>query len=67
MPVISASYWNMVYGTSAEEAERDEEGMRTMRVLGHNMAYFLKCRQAADEAGVERPEPEPPARTSFIR
>lgn len=67
MPVISASYWNMVYGTSAEEAEQDAEGLRTMRVLGHNMAYFLKCQHAADEAGIERPAPEPPARTSFIR
>lgn len=67
MPVISASYWNMVYGMDAEEAERDEEGMRTMRVLAHNMAYFLRCREAADAAGVALPPVEPPARTSFIR
>lgn len=67
MPVISASYWNMVYGTNAEEAEQDAEGMRTMRVLGHNMAYFLRCREAADAAGVALPPIEPPARTNFIR
>ena len=67
MPIISASYWNMVYGTNAEEAEQDEEGMRTMRVLGHNMAYFLRCREAADAAGVAAPPVEPPARTNFVR
>lgn len=67
MPIISSSYWNMVYGLNAQEAEQDEEGMRTMRVLGHNMAYFLKCREAADAAGIQRPPVEPPARTNFIR
>lgn len=67
MPVISASYWNMVYGTNAEEAAQDEEGMRTMRVLARNMAYFLRCREAADAAGVALPIEEPPARTNFIR
>ncbi len=67
MPVISASYWNMVYGTSAAEAEEDAEGLRTMRVLAHNMAYFLRCREAADAAGVALPPVEPSARTSFVR
>lgn len=67
MPVISSTYWNIVYGMNAEEAERDEEGMRTMRVLAHNMAYFLRCREAADAAGIEPPAPEPPARTNFIQ
>ena len=66
MPVISASYWNMVFGSNAEDAEKDEEGMRTMRVLAHNMAYFLKCREAAEAAGIEPPALEPPARTNFI-
>lgn len=67
MPIISSSYWNMVYGVTAEDAEQDAEGLRTMRVLGHNMAYFLKCQEAADAAGVKRPKPEPPERTNFVR
>lgn len=67
MPIITSSYWNMVYGTSAEDAEQDLEGLRTMRVLGHNMAYFLRCKEAADAAGVPLPPVEPPARTNFIR
>lgn len=67
MPVISSVYWNMVYGLSDEEAEQDEEGMRTMRTLGHNMAYHLKCQKAGEAAGILPPPPEPPARTNFIR
>lgn len=67
MPIISSHYWNMVYGATAEDAEQDLEGLRTMRTLGNNMAYFLKCQEAADAAGVKRPDPEPPARTNFIR
>ena len=67
MPIISANYWNMVFGGNAEYAEKDEEGMRTMRVLAHNMAYFLRCKEAADAAGVALPPVEPPARTNFIR
>ena len=67
MPIISATYWNMVYGANADDAEQDAEGLRTMRVLAHNMAYFLRCREAAQAAGVALPPVEPPARTSFIR
>jgi multimeric flavodoxin WrbA len=67
MPIITSTYWNMVYGCNAQEAERDEEGLRTMRVLANNMAWHLKCRAAAEEAGITPPEPEPPARTNFIR
>lgn len=67
MPIIGSSYWNMVYGSNAEDAEQDAEGLRTMRVLAHNMAYFLRCRQAADAAGVALPPVEPPERTNFIR
>ncbi len=67
MPIVSATYWNMVYGTNADEAAQDAEGMRTMRVLAHNMAYMLKCKQAGTEAGINPPEPEPPARTNFIK
>lgn len=66
MPVISATYWNDVFGRSAEDADFDAEGLRTMRVLAHNMAYHLRCKKAGEEAGVLPPTPEPPARTSFI-
>ena len=43
MPIVSSQYWNMVYGTTPEEVKKDEEGMQTMRILGKNMSWLLKC------------------------
>ena len=30
MPVVSSQYWNQIHGGSAEEAEKDEEGLQTL-------------------------------------
>ncbi len=38
-----------------------------MRTLARNMAYFLKCREAGNRAGVPLPEREPQIFTNFIR
>ena len=67
MPIVSGPYWNMVHGSCAEDVLKDEEGLRNMRVLGHNMAYLLKCLEAGRAAGVPAPITEPPAKTNFIR
>lgn len=67
MPIVSSRYWNMVHGAVAEEVLQDEEGMMTMYVLGKNMAYMLKCKQAAKAAGIDEPEPQPRKWTNFIR
>ena len=67
MPIISSQYWNMVHGTNAADVEQDKEGLQTMRALGHNMAYFLRCLEAGRKAGVQTPEFEPFERTNFIR
>ena len=67
MPVISSRYWNMVHGKTPEEVERDVEGLYTMRVLGKNMAWFLKCKEAAEGAGIRLPEQEDTDITNFIR
>lgn len=67
MPVVSSCYWNMVHGCTPEEVRQDLEGLYTMRVLGRNMAYMLRCRAAADAAGIPLPERETPAITNFIR
>jgi len=67
MPVISASYWNMVHGTKPEEVLKDQEGLYTMRVLAKNMAFFLKCKKAGLEAGIPLPVREAPVFTNFIR
>ncbi|MBR2180102.1 MAG: flavodoxin family protein [Selenomonadaceae bacterium] len=67
MIVVSSRYWNMVHGMTAEEVEQDGEGLCNMRVLAHNMAYILKCKEAAQKLGVELPKFEEPIFTNFVR
>lgn len=67
MPVVSSGYWNMVHGSNPDEVKKDEEGMRTMRVLGQNMAWLLKCIEHGKQNGINIPTPEPMVRTNFIR
>lgn len=67
MPVVSSNYWNMVHGTTPEEVRQDQEGMQTMRRIGKNMAWLLRCIEAGRAAGIERPADEPKVRTNFIR
>ncbi len=67
MPIVASRYWNNVHGTCAADVEKDEEGLYTMRVLGRNMAWLLKCIEAGRAAGIELPEAEPAKRTNFIR
>ena len=43
MPVASSTYWNQVHGFTAEDVEKDLEGLQTMRVLGRNMAFLIKA------------------------
>lgn len=66
MPVVSSQYWNSVHGSTPEEVRRDLEGMQTMRLLGKNMAYLLRCLEAGREAGILPPPAEEPLRTNFI-
>ncbi len=42
MIVPGSIYWNLGIGRNAGEVESDEEGVRTMKVLGQNMAWLLK-------------------------
>lgn len=67
MPVISSVYWNMVHGDTPDEVRQDKEGLWTMRVLARNMAYFLRCKEAADNAGIALPKQEIPVFTNFIK
>lgn len=67
MPIVSSRYWNMVHGACAEEVLEDGEGLWTMRVLGKNMAYMLKCFEAGRKAGVTLPDVGEPVITNFIR
>ena len=67
MPIITSTYWNEVHGNAPEEVEQDGEGLRTMRNLARNMAWFLKAKEAAKSAGVEFPKMEYKPSTNFIR
>jgi len=67
MPIIASRYWNMVHGATPEDVKQDLEGLQIMRVLGKNMAWFLKCKEAGSKAGVPLPEREEKIFTNFIR
>ena len=64
MPIVSSSYWNGVHGYTAQDVEKDLEGLQTMRNLGRNMAFMIK----AINLGKEKyglPENESGTFTSF--
>jgi multimeric flavodoxin WrbA len=42
MTVPGSIYWNFGIGRDIGDVEGDEEGLRTMEVLGRNMAWLLK-------------------------
>jgi multimeric flavodoxin WrbA len=42
MVVPGSSYWNVGIGLDKGDVSRDEEGIRTMLVLGENMAWVMK-------------------------
>ena len=67
MPVVTSTYWNMVFGPAPELVEQDEEGLQTMRNLGRNMAWLLKCIQAGAQQGVTPPVAETDHWTNFNR
>ncbi len=67
MPIVSSNYWNQIHGNTPDEVLKDEEGLQTMRILGNNMAWLLKCIEAGKAAGAAFPQPESKIRTNFIR
>ena len=67
MPIATSQYWNQVHGNSPDEVRQDLEGMQTMRTLGMNMAWLLKCIEAGKNAGISVPQYEKKVGTNFIR
>ena len=67
MPVVSSTYWCQVHGNTPEEVRQDAEGLQTLRNLGRNLLWLLRCIEAGKAAGVQPPQAETDARTSFIR
>ena len=66
MPVASSQYWNSVHGGGKGDANQDLEGLRTMRVLGKNMAFLMKSIALGKEK-YGLPEEEQRVWTNFIR
>ena len=67
MPLVSSTYWSMVHGSDAEQVLLDEEGCQTMRNLGRNMVWLLRCIEAGKAVGIQPPAAETGKRTNFIR
>ena len=42
MIIPGSSYWNMGIGLDKGDADRDAEGIETMKTLGQNMAWLIK-------------------------
>ena len=67
MIVVGSQYWNQVHGFTPGDVRQDEEGLQTMRTLGQNMAWLLRCIDAGKNAGIEKPVYEERIRTSLCR
>ena len=66
MPVAPSQYWNSIHGNAPGDAEKDAEGLQTMRTLARNMAFLMK----SIALGRERyglPDKEEHLWTHFIR
>lgn len=67
MIVIGSQYWNQVHGNTPEQVRQDIEGLQTMRTLGENFAWLLKCIEAGKNSGINYPVHEEIQYTNFIR
>lgn len=66
MPIASSQYWNSIHSRIIGEADKDEEGKQTMRVLARNMTFLMKSIALGKEK-FGLPETEKRAWTHFIR
>ncbi len=67
MPVVSSNYWNQIHGGNAADAEKDAEGLQTMRTLAANMAFLIRAIKCAKDGGIPLTEQEKKIYTNFIR
>jgi len=54
------------HGQTPEKFQQDLEGLQIMRILGINMAWFLKCLEAGKNAGIKLPKREKSIFTNFV-
>ena len=66
MPVASSQYWNSIHGRTPGEADEDEEGKQTIRVLARNITFLMKSIALGKEK-FGLPKTEEREWTHFIR
>ncbi len=66
MPVVSSYYWNNIHGRLEGEAEKDEEGVQTLRALAKNVSFLVKA-IAQYKKNNSVPAREEKKTTNFIR
>ena len=66
MPIASSQYWNSIHGREQGQADMDEEGKQTMRVLARNMTFLMKSIALGKEQ-FGLPETKERAWTHFIQ
>lgn len=65
MPVATSQYWNNIHGGATGEADQDEEGKQTMRVLARNMVFLMRSIALGKEQ-IGLPDEEDHVWTNFI-
>jgi multimeric flavodoxin WrbA len=66
MLIATSNYWNVIHGRTPGEVLDDAEGIQIMEVLGNNMAWQLKMREATRET-IPAPAPVSKVMTNFVR
>ncbi len=67
MPVAASQYWNSVHGRDKGDANRDLEGLQTMRILAKNVTFLMKSIALGKEAyGLPDRTDDPRVFTNFI-
>jgi len=66
MIIATSNYWNIIHGRSAGEVTQDLEGKQIMSVLGKNMEWLLKMKEATSNT-IQSPSREKKVMTNFIR
>jgi multimeric flavodoxin WrbA len=66
MVIATSNYWNIIHGRTPGEVIQDTEGVQIMRMLGKNMAWILKMKEATADT-IALPAKEKKEMTNFIR
>ena len=66
MIIAASNYWNVIHGRAPGEVLQDAEGVQCMEVLGRNMAWLLKMKEATKDT-IQPPEKTQKVVTHFIR